>query len=169
MMRNLTVPSLMVAGVAAIGIFAAYRLVKLKQDVSPEGSDGNLALLGDPLTLRQGAIYRGRLRVREAGAPPFLVGSDRATLENALKLLGFGNVRVFMREGELPANWPVSTTENAGSLTRWFQGEWRMPSATVPRPPDVEAIWMAGGSAVAGMMPFDESLMVHDENEEAVG
>lgn len=144
-MPNLTVPNIMVALVAGIGIYAGYRLVKNKmEDVKPAGSgEGELVLLGNPLKLSANRYYRGRLRVRETGAEPFLAASGRETLAGALKILGFSNVKVWMEEDELPSGWPSSTKKDPTPLTRWFEGQWRNPSTTLPRPEDIEAIWIA--------------------------
>lgn len=140
-----SVPTLMVAGVALIGLYAGYRLYKNKaEDVKPEGSgEGELALLGDPLKLSQNRYYRGRLRVRETGAEPFLVGTPKEALVNVFKALGFYDVKIWMQESELPSGWPSSTKANPGPLTRWFEGQWRGPTTTLPRPTDIETMWIA--------------------------
>lgn len=141
---NLRVPNLMMAAVAGLGLFAAYRLIKNKtQDVSPEGSDGSLALLGDPLKLSTNRYYRARLRVHDGGVPPFLSTSTREGLQAALQALGFANVTVYMTASELPSNWPSSTVQNAGPMDRWFQAQWTQPSVSLPRPPDIQSIWIA--------------------------
>lgn len=133
---KLVVPTLMVAAVAGIGAYAAYRLFRNR-------TGGDLAMLGDPLELSQNRYYRGRLRMKESGAPPFLLNTDGATLANALKLLGFSEVKVFMNKEALPKGWPTNTLNNAGPTTRWFEGQWRGPSATLPRPADLELLWIS--------------------------
>lgn len=140
-----SVPTIMVAGVALIGLYAGYRLYKTKsEDVKPEGSGtGELVLLGDPLKLTQNRYYRARLRVRETGAEPFLATSPKDALVNAMKVLGFHDVKVWMKDSELPSGWPASTKANPGPLTRWFEGQWRGPTTTLPRPADIESMWIA--------------------------
>jgi hypothetical protein len=133
---KLIVPTLMVAAVAGIGAYAAYRLISNKRGGGP------LVMLGDPLELTQNRYYRGRLRMKESGAPPFVISTDGATLANALKLLGFSEVKVFMNEEALPSGWPSSTKNNVGPTTRWFEGQWRGPSASLPRPSDLELLWV---------------------------
>jgi hypothetical protein len=114
---SFAVPNIMIASVAAIGLYAAYRLVKNRtEDIGPEG-EGELALLGDPLKLATNRYYRARLRVRDAGAPPFLISANRETIKSAMETLGFSDVEVFMSTEELPSNWPVSSKENGGPRT----------------------------------------------------
>ena len=133
---KLTVPTLMVAAVAGIGAYAAYRLIKNK------AGDGGLAMLGNPLEMTQNRYYRGRIRMQESGAEPFVPGTDAATLANTLRALGFSDVKVYMNDAQLPSGWPSSTRANASPLTRWFEGQWRGASMSLPRPADIEAIWI---------------------------
>jgi hypothetical protein len=141
-MSKLTVPNIMVAAVAAIGLYAGYRLVKNKvQDVKPAGSgEGELVLLGDPLKMTLNRYYGSRIN---AGGPTsFIDNANSAEIKKALEALGFYDVKVFMNESELPSGWPSSTRKNVTAGTRWFIGQWRAPSMTVPRPADMEAIWI---------------------------
>lgn len=141
---NLTVPNVMMAGVVGLGLFAVYRLVKTRtEDIESEGSEGEeLVVLGDPLKLTANRYYRARLRVRDVGSPPFMSTSSRETIAGGMKALGFTDVQVFMGSSELPSNWPVSTTKGTGPNTRWVQGRWGQPSLSLPRPPDIEQIWI---------------------------
>lgn len=140
-MPNLTVPNVMVAAVAAIGLYAGYRLVKNKMDdVKPEGSgEGELVLLGNPLKLNTNRYYRGRLRV--PNEDPAL--SSPTALATMLKQLGFSNVRVWSTDKELPSGWPSSTRANPGPATRWFEGQWRNTNVMLPRPADIESMWIS--------------------------
>lgn len=158
---NLNAPTLMVAVVAGIGLYAGYRMVKNRNDdVLPEGAESELALLGDPLKLSTNRYYRARLRVRELGMPPFLSTANRETLQGALEALGFSGVKVYMTVDELPSDWPASTKKNAGPMTRFFDAQWKRANVSLPRPPDVESIWIARPPAtpdyaatVSGAMP----------------
>jgi hypothetical protein len=134
---KLIIPTIMVAAVAGIGAFAVYRLVTNK------AGDGGLAMLGSPLNMSQNRYYRGRIRMRESGAEPFLPGADAATLAAALSALGFSDVRIYMNDAQLPGGWPSSTRSNADPLTRWFEGQWRGASVSLPRPADIEAMWIS--------------------------
>lgn len=145
MSTNLTIPNVMVAAVAAIGVYAGYRLIKNKMnDVKPEGSgEGELVLLGSPMKMTQNRYYASRMRVRESGAEPFLSTSSRDAIATALRALGFYDVKVYMTESELPSGWPSSTKKDPTPSTRWFTGQWRGPNTNLPRPQDIEAIWIS--------------------------
>lgn len=139
-------------GVVGLGLLAAYALSKADPNREapgepprpgdpprPEGA--NLVMLGDPLSMKQNQYYRGRLQLM-ASLPPFSSASDEETLGKALVAMGFADVRVFMTVKDLPADWPQSTMLNPAPGTRWFQGMWLGPSVKLPRPPNVESMWM---------------------------
>lgn len=140
-MNLLSAPTLVMAGVVGIGAFAVYRLVKTKtEDVKP-GPDGQeLALLGDPLKLAANRYYRARIQPSS-----FLGNQSRAQVAQSLQALGFSDVTVYMTERDLPSDWPAS----AKGSGIWFQAQWRQPTISLPRPQDLDMIWIAKPPAAA--------------------
>ena len=144
-------------GVGALGLFAVYKMVTGKVQAEgpaptqgllpgvpaliPNQQDPNgLLLLGDPLQLQQGQFYRARMLVLGT-APPFSNVADEVAIGQGLVTLGFADVRVFMSLSDLPGDWPASQTLAPTAGTRWFQGVWQGPSAVLPRPLTVQAMW----------------------------
>lgn len=137
-------------GVAAIGGFAVYKMAKASNapEPTPEGAPtqltpSNLAMLGDPLHLTQRRFYRGRLRLPAIGVPPFVASASASDLQQALTALGFSGVRVYSSIQELPQGWPQSTMTNIAAGTRFFEGTWPLPTADMPRPAQIEAMWVS--------------------------
>ena len=156
---NLTTPNLLMGGVALLGAFAAFKMVTSRPepeaapapgpspfpfpipDLNPPGpSPGGLVLLGDPLKLTNARFYRAKLEFSPLSMPPFSPTATELQIAVGLATLGFDNVNVYMNRGELPRDWPQSTMVE-GPLSRWFEGRWKHPSATVPRPREIEAMW----------------------------
>lgn len=149
---------LLMGAVVAIGGFALFRMVTNKDPnanadgpaPSPSGENSltlpsdNVSYLSDPLSLRQAGWYRGRLNV--GGLPPFSTSADASQLAQALTLLGFTEVRVYMSPAELPDGWPKSTLRQ-GDDVRYFSGRWSQPSLKLPRPPAVELMWTSSQAA----------------------
>lgn len=132
----------LMAGVVGLGAFAAYRMLKSKPAfAAPEGK----AALGDPLNMQSGTYYRGRLEVPDSRVQPLLPFNTSGTEEDlgrGLVALGFQDVRVYMSPGEVPSDWPESTVAEAGSGSRWFEGQWAGPSMPLPRPGQLKLIWV---------------------------
>lgn len=142
----------LVLGLGAAGLLGFLLLRKKDEPQAPgtgpasslpeRPSGANLVLLGDPLSLKQGQYYRGRLQLAGTSLPPFSAMADEETLGKGLVTMGFADVRVYMGVKDLPADWPQSTMLNPVQGTRWFQGMWQGPSIQLPRPWNVETMWV---------------------------
>ena len=112
----------------------------------PVPPSGTLVFVDTPTTvhLRQSQYYRGRLSLGGfAGLlPPFNASATEEQIGKGLSALGFADVRVYMNVSELPSGWPPETAMNADAGTRWFQGQWTGITADVPKPPQVEKVWV---------------------------
>lgn len=97
------------------------------------------ALRGQNVHLRQGSWYRGRLDA-SSPLPPFTPASSREEISLGLQGLGFKNVEVY---NLAPATWPPEVSVGAASTTRWFYGQWSMMTGDLPRPPNLELLWVA--------------------------
>lgn len=145
-------PKIMMVGVAALGAYAVVRALSAPKsyalgDESAEspGDTSSLVLLKDPLSLKQGQYYRGRLELpttRLQPIPPFNDEGSEEELTKALIMLGFDDVRVFTRKEELPTGWPVGTTGAIAKGTRWFQAKWSQASMQLPRPSQIKTMWL---------------------------
>ncbi len=112
----------------------------------PSGG-GGLVFADDATTihLRQDQYYRGRALLGDtglAGLPPFNASASEETIGKGLVALGFVDVRVYMNVAALPSDWPREMAMNALPGTRWFQGQWSGITANVPKPPQVEKVWV---------------------------
>jgi len=161
----------MVLGFGLIGLFAAYKMVTAKKEEAPKAPGSlipgvppvrmsderpngtGLIMLGDPLQLQQGQYYRARMTLTGRTAFPFTNTVTEEILGKSLAAMGFADVRVFMTLQDLPKDWPASTTNAPLTGARWFQGMWKGPSMTLPRPLTIEAIWATPAplSAVSGL------------------
>jgi hypothetical protein len=113
---------------------------------APSGG-GGLVFATDASTihLRQGQYYRGRLNMGSgglAGLLPFTGAATEEDIGKGLAALGLQDVRVYMNVSNLPSDWPRETAQNTEAGTRWFQGQWSGITATVPKPAQVEAVWV---------------------------
>jgi hypothetical protein len=97
------------------------------------------ALRGQMVHLRQGSWYRGRINA-SAPLPPFTPASSREEIAQGLQGIGFTNVEVY---NLAPATWPPEVSANAQPTTRWFYGKWSMITGDLPRPPNLELLWVA--------------------------
>lgn len=154
---------LMMACVVGIGGFALYRMTKTSasspQTTAPpvplapgqaRPSGQGLVYLSDPLSLKQGQWYRGRLQLPAEAVGPFSRASSAPELQAALATLGFAaGSTVFMSESELPADWPQSALAGANERSRWFYAMWFLPSVKLPRPPAIELMWVSPSPALA--------------------
>jgi len=147
----MSVDKVMMAAVAGLGLFAVYKLTTASKD--NQGGDA-FALLGDPLSFQNGQTYRGRLTLPGASDPsnPMTDSATESMLIQALQVLGFADVHVFMNVRDLPPGWPTSTQMNVAPSTRWFEARWNGPSMTLPRPPYLEQVWSTSpkGPVVSG-------------------
>lgn len=145
-------------GVVGLGILAVTLLASGKPEGAfpgappgvPPSPGQRLIMLGDPLKFENGRYYRARIKL--TSKPLTAMGplgqnisissaSTKEDLGRGLVALGFQDVRVYMNERELPADWPKETAQAATPETRWFSGAWGGPTMSVPRPPAIEAVW----------------------------
>jgi hypothetical protein len=118
----------------------------------PSGGGGLVfATDASSVHLRQGQYYRGRLNLG-AGLlgllPPFNASATEEDIGKGLAALGLQDIRVYMKTSDLPSDWPQETTMNASPGTRWFQGQWGGSTATVPKPSQVEQVWVTSSPAL---------------------
>lgn len=159
---------LMGLGVVGLGVLGTVILSKKTGEVpAPQNpkpgtvptppvplSDGaGLVFVDGPnsVHLRQSQYYRGRLLLGSSGLlnlPPFNAGASEETIGKGLVALGFVDVRVYMNVSDLPGNWPKETALNTAAGTRWFQGQWTGSTADVPRPPQLERMWVTASPAL---------------------
>jgi len=95
--------------------------------------------------LRQDQYYRGRLNMGAgslAGLLPFAPAATEEDIGRGLASIGLKDVRVYMNVSNLPSDWPRETAQNTEAGTRWFQGQWGGATATLPKPAQVEAVWV---------------------------
>jgi hypothetical protein len=140
----LTVPNLMIAAVAAAGLYAAYRMTKASSGDQGAAASGGLSLLGNPLHLGNNRFYRGRIETKPADGknqPPFIATTSAADLSATLQNLGFANVKIYMDASQLPSDWPAQAKQGATSLSRFFEGQWSLPTGDVTRPADIALMW----------------------------
>ena len=154
---------LMMACVVGIGGFALYRMSKASasspQTTAPpvplapgqtRPTGEGLPYLSDPLSLKQGQWYRGRLQLPAEAVGPFSRASNAPELQAALAALGFAtNASLFMSESELPADWPQTALAGANDRSRWFYAMWNLPSVKLPRPAAIELMWASPSPALA--------------------
>ena len=144
-----------VLGFSAIGLYAAYRLVKGRGEdttIPPESKVPvesrvptlavNIVRADGNAQLKTGTPYRGRFELHPAGSvfpqiiptTPFehtTVAAPRAQLVSELQRAGFVNVTVAMNAEEAASLIPLPMAlEGAGTGSRWFSGTWTGPSAT---------------------------------------
>jgi len=95
--------------------------------------------------LRQDQYYRGRLNMGSgglAGLLPFAPAATEEDIGRGLAGIGLRDVRVYMNVSNLPSDWPRETAQNTEAGTRWFQGQWGGATTTLPKPAQVEAVWV---------------------------
>jgi len=107
-----------------------------------------LVLLGDPMHLRQGSYYRARLET-DSQLPPFDASADEATISKVLGAMGFTGTQVYSDKSKLPPDWPLQTADQALPGTRWVQFSWGAPTADIPRPTAIVAIWQTPSPTLA--------------------
>jgi hypothetical protein len=93
---------------------------------------------GNSVLLTQGTAYRARLRLSF-----FQCLASRDRINRKLNGGGFRDVRVYMSERELPADWPARFRGRAGSCERYVEGIWSRPTVPRARPSSIEAWWVA--------------------------
>ena len=158
---------LMMLGVVGIGAFAVLRMGKTSGAVPqttdpgagpppppPPGSSrpsgAGLVYLSDPLSLKQGQWYRGRIQLPVEAAGPFSRVSSSPELGAAMSALGFaGNATFYMSADELPPDWPAESVQGVTDRTRWFYAMWAMPSIKLPRPAAIDLMWVAPSPELA--------------------
>jgi hypothetical protein len=179
----------MMLGVLGLGAYAAYRMTQaspsgtspapstpgaLPPPAQPGPDTNGMTFLGNPLHLKKGQYYAGRLSLpvapsfaipplTPAGPPtplgavpglpdisPFTQGASEEVLGRALAAMGFGDVRVYMSVADLPSSgFPASTQVNPHAGTRWFRAMWNGPATMdVPRPPAIEMMWVTSSPAL---------------------
>lgn len=143
----------LMVGVGLLGAFAAFKMLSAKGENAPlppgdRPTGTGLIMLGDPLLLKQGQVYRARLSLA-ATTPPFSTAATADAIAQGLSAIGFSNVTIFMTLQSLPTDWPASTMVNPQPATRWFQGTWNGPTLSLPRPATIESIWVRDDQAVA--------------------
>jgi hypothetical protein len=79
---------------------------------------------------------------------PFSAGASTTAIATALQVLGFADVQVYGSVAALPSGWPSSTTVNPLPGTRWFYAKWSGLSGTLPRPPQLELLWVSRSPAL---------------------
>ena len=154
---------LMMLGVVGIGAFAVLRMGKASaqgpQTTDPNAGPGpsptpsqpgarpsgdGLVFLSDPLSLKQGQWYRGRIQVPAEASGPFSQASSSPELAAALNALGFApGAQLYMTAEQLPASFPQKAVDGATDRTRWFYAAWSLPSVKLPRPAAIDLMWVA--------------------------
>jgi len=119
----------------------------------PSGGGGGLVFATDAtgVHLRQDQYYRGRLNMGAGSLSPLLPFAPNATEEDigkGLAAIGLQDIRVYMNVSNLPSDWPRETAQNTEAGTRWFQGQWGGATTTLPKPPQVEAVWVTASPAL---------------------
>lgn len=148
---------LLMGGVVLLGGYAAYKMLQTSSKMPssyPLGEQGpkegaidasGLTLLGDPLSMKKGQYYRGRLELPSARLqphPPFNADGDQTGIAQALGALGFSDVRIFMSPSDAPSGWPAGTLAASREGTRWFQGKWSQEAMQLPRPTQLRLLWV---------------------------
>jgi hypothetical protein len=155
---------LVMLGVGALGAYAVYRLVTAPKDQAPLGAaspqfpakkaSADVSTLpvapgpvGTPpvtlplassttgLHMTTGLMYRGRFEATPGARPEEVLAQIRS--------LGFDSIILWASAAEAAPNVPGFALENPGRGTRWFHAIWRGPTADVPRPREVVALWIA--------------------------
>ena len=133
-------------GLGALGLTGLALALSGGSKKGPSGplvpATTSLVLLGDPLSLKKGQYYRGRLDLKSGDLAPFRAEADEEELGKGLSALGFQDVRVFMSTSELPAGWPADGLLNPSGETRWFQAAWGQATAKMPRPDQMTMMWV---------------------------
>lgn len=152
---------LMMLGVVGLGGYAAYRMLSAPSSPSsPSPTPGQtplpgtlpsgMVVLGNPLRLKEGQFYAGRLNLPAGSSgvatlDPFIQQASPEMTRAALEALGFTNVVIYPTVAStVPQkdNFPAETLMNPHSGTRWFIGKWNKPTMDVPRPPVIEQMWV---------------------------
>lgn len=97
---------------------------------------------GEKLALVPGCRYRARLKL--SGLACLATADDIAQV---LQKMGLRDVRIYRLASELPADWPraqIASETGPPVCTRYAEGTWSGPAATVAKPAVVEALWIAG-------------------------
>jgi hypothetical protein len=110
----------------------------LPQALIPQVAPGTPNYLGDPSMLQQGQRYRAKLELSG-----FETMASAPMIANQFQTLGFSNPTVYMSVAELPSDWPTLTAVNAGPNSRFIEATWNQPTATIPRPPQIQLAWPA--------------------------
>ena len=110
----------------------------LPQALIPQIAPGTPNYLGDPTTLQQGQRYRAKLELSG-----FESLASASMIAQQFQTLGFSNPTVYMDVSQLPSDWPTLTAVNAGPNSRFVEGIWGRPTATIPRPPQIQLAWPA--------------------------
>ena len=105
------------------------------------GSQVSYVTTATMVKLQNGTNYQGRIALQDL--LPFVASASAETIAQGLFALGFQHIQVFMSVSELPANWPRETVTNADANTRWFAAQWNGPSGLLPRPAQLEKVWVA--------------------------
>lgn len=137
---------------ALFGIGTVTYFATRKAEGAPDGLPGptpgpapgsKLVYVTDPTSvkLKKDQWYRGRLFLK-LPLLPFSATADEETIGKGLVALGFKDVRVFMGIASLPSDWPKETMPLAGPNTRWFSGQWGGLTGPMPKPPQVESMWI---------------------------
>lgn len=157
---------LIMLGVVGLGGYAAYRMLSASPTPpggpTPGGSTpggptplpgtlpSGMVVLGNPLRLKEGQFYAGRLNLPAGGTgipglDPFVQQAAPEATRAALEALGFTSVVVYPSiASTVPQkdHFPAETLMNPHSGTRWFIGKWNKPTMDVPRPPVIEQMWV---------------------------
>lgn len=101
----------------------------------PAAPAGPVFMVGDPV-LTTGQRYRARLQLSGLEATFATKNLIAAKFQSG----GFDQVAVFQSPGELPSDWPSSTSQ-PGSGVWWVEGIWSGPTGTVRREPQIVQVW----------------------------
>jgi hypothetical protein len=166
--RGIDWPKIVMGGVVLLGGYAVYRLVRAEPEPAPSPPNptapwipipgiispvppsppkpalGQIAYLGDPISLAQGKTYRaiGSLSAIEAMALGF-GGDKKQTLAARFSDLGFRDVKIFDELSELPFNWPAETVTSLPDRPFMIEGVWERETASIPKPPQIVKAWEA--------------------------
>lgn len=152
---------LMMLGVVGLGGYAAYRMLSAPSSPGAAPSSpgatplpgtlpSGMVVLGNPLRLKEGQFYAGRLNLPVgssgvAALDPFIQQASPEMTRAALEALGFTSVVIYPTVASTvpqKENFPAETLMNPHTGTRWFIGKWNKPTMDVPRPPVIEQMWV---------------------------
>lgn len=101
------------------------------------------AINGSVLHLQAQRYYAGRLQAGNGMPAPFSATADEETIGKGLAALGFSDIKIYMNAQALPeSGLKPALVQGAGETSRFFTGMWGGLTADVPRPAQVEALYV---------------------------